>query len=390
MGADHFVKVFDVLDSGYRDWTFPAFGLIFVAIGTVIFFFPKILKALGIPYLNSKSRWQTVFRFFFLGFALFWTTLAFFTTYGEHLRHQALARDNRCRVVEGPVENFVPMPVAGHAYESFSVAGVPFRYSDFVVTDGFNNSSSQGGPISKDSYVRICYDPAGNVILRLKIRNFSGVVKDYSKAGGIFPGADETPRIAPNPPFDVAWYGNLFMALYIADFLATQVLFLPYMRIFLRLKTVSLRDSPLKMRIEADQKIKLRNNLIRRDGETGTIWLRPRGFNRYRLPHVVAALNLDPTGKAITGYEIRFSSGTVVVFMLFLWTAYRMLSVVPVKPGQQLPPPFFLGIVAVFFPVAAFFGIRMLISRMKELVADALSELGRASEPTGRMTATIM
>ena len=119
MGADHFVKVFDVLDSGYRDWTFPAFGLIFVAIGTVIFFFPKILKALGIPYLNSKSRWQTVFRFFFLGFALFWTTLAFSTTYGEHLRHQALARDNRCRVVEGPVENFVPMPVAGHAYESF-------------------------------------------------------------------------------------------------------------------------------------------------------------------------------------------------------------------------------------------------------------------------------
>jgi hypothetical protein len=383
MAADHFVKVFDVLDSGYRDWTFPAFGLIFVAIGVVIFSFPKIVKALGIPYLDSGSRRQTVFRFFFLGFALFWTTVAFFMTYPAHLRHQALARENTCRVVEGPVENFVPMPVAGHADESFSVAGVPFRYSDFVVTDGFNNSSSHGGPISKDSYVRICYDPAGNVILRLEIRDFKGVVKDYSKVDGIFPGADEIRRSArQNPALDAGWYGNLLVALYIVDFLATQLLFLPYLRTFLRFKTVSLRDSPLRMHVEADRKIKLRNNLIRRDGETGTIWLRPRGFNRYRLPHVVAALNVDRLGKAITGYEIRFSSGMLAVVVLFFWTAYRMLSALPVKPGSPSPVPIFLGIFAVFFVIAAFFGTRMVRSRMEQLVADALSELGGASEPT--------
>jgi hypothetical protein len=383
MGADHFVKVFDVLDSGYRDWTFPAFGLIFVAIGTVIFFFPKILEALGIPYLNSKSRWQTVFRYFFLGFALFWTVLAFFMTYPTHLRHEALARENGCRVVEGSVENFVPMPVDGHGYESFSVARVPFRYSDFVATDGFNNSSSHGGPIGKDAYVRICYDPAGNVILRLEIRNFNGVVKDYSKAGGIFPGADETRKaVPPKLPFDVAWYGNIVMALYIADFLATQILFLPYMRIFLRLKTVELRDSPLRMRIAANENIKLRNNLIRRDDETGTIWLRPRGFNRYRLPHVVASLNVDPTGNAITGYEIRVSSGMLVVFVLFLWLAYRMFSAALAESNSPLPPPLFLGVVAALFAVVSFFGLRRLISRMTDLVADALSELGSGREPT--------
>jgi len=59
------------------------------------------------------------------------------------------------------------MPYTGHADESFNVAGVHFRYSDFGATDAFNNTASHGGPITKDSYVRICYDPSGNAILRL-------------------------------------------------------------------------------------------------------------------------------------------------------------------------------------------------------------------------------
>ena len=33
MNPDRFVKVFDIVDSGFKDWTFPAFGLIFVVIG---------------------------------------------------------------------------------------------------------------------------------------------------------------------------------------------------------------------------------------------------------------------------------------------------------------------------------------------------------------------
>ncbi len=71
------------------------------------------------------------------------------------------------------------MPKEGHANESFSVRGVRFSYSDFKVTDAFNNAASRGGPLNSDSYVRICYDPAGNAILRLEVRGFAGKLKDY-------------------------------------------------------------------------------------------------------------------------------------------------------------------------------------------------------------------
>jgi len=80
-------------------------------------------------------------------------------------------------MVEGPVERFKPMPRAGHAMESFSVQGVEFRYSDFVVTGAFNNTAAYGGPVSEGKYARICYDPAGNAILRLEIGEASGPAK---------------------------------------------------------------------------------------------------------------------------------------------------------------------------------------------------------------------
>jgi len=110
MNSGNFVKVFDVLDSGFRDWHFLAFGLIFVAVGAVIAAFPKIIKATGIPYLDFPSWGRAFSRYGFLGFAILWTAMAFLVSYSVHLRHKALAQENRCRLVEGPVEHFVPMP----------------------------------------------------------------------------------------------------------------------------------------------------------------------------------------------------------------------------------------------------------------------------------------
>jgi len=164
MGSnDNFVKVFAILDSGFKDWGFAAFGMIFVAFGMIIVAYPN---APGIrhPFKSTFSRYC------FLICAILWTSVVFLTLYFEHQRHVTLAQ-NRCRIVEGPVENFVPMPHGGHAEESFSVAGVPFKYSDFIVTDAFNNTSSHGGPIRSDLHVRICYDPSENAILRLEIRD---------------------------------------------------------------------------------------------------------------------------------------------------------------------------------------------------------------------------
>ena len=79
-------------------------------------------------------------------------------------------------VVTGPVEHFHPMPFQGHDVESFDVAGVHFAYSDYEVTQGFNNTSSHGGLVREGLIVRIHYVRVGNesehaaTIARLEIR----------------------------------------------------------------------------------------------------------------------------------------------------------------------------------------------------------------------------
>lgn len=85
-----------------------------------------------------------------------------------------MAIANKCRVITGQVENFTPMPIIGHALESFTAAGVKFKYSDYVTNGGFNKSSFHEGPIKEDLYVRIYYEPDSKGLLRLEVRNREG------------------------------------------------------------------------------------------------------------------------------------------------------------------------------------------------------------------------
>jgi hypothetical protein len=73
-------------------------------------------------------------------------------------RHSDLAealRSGRCQVTEGIVTEFHPMPAGGHAFESFSVSGKHFQYSDWIITPGLHQSSTYGGPIREGMRVRI-------------------------------------------------------------------------------------------------------------------------------------------------------------------------------------------------------------------------------------------
>ena len=79
---------------------------------------------------------------------------------------QAYAR-GEYETVEGPVSNFHPMPYSGHENEMFSVNGVRFSYSDYVVSPCFNNTASHGGPIHQGLHVRIAY--SGDCILKLEV-----------------------------------------------------------------------------------------------------------------------------------------------------------------------------------------------------------------------------
>ncbi|MBA3834001.1 MAG: hypothetical protein H0X34_19350 [Chthoniobacterales bacterium] len=159
-----YTTVFDVTQSGYRQWWFAAFGLIFVAVG---FALPYLIR---IGLLRKPPRWMEVwFRPFFLGFAILWTVVSFAGTASDYFGLAADLRRNRCEVVEGVVEQFDPMPYTGHRDESFVVADHRFHYSDYEVTAGFNQSTSHGGPIRDGLRVRIhCI---GNRIAKLEVAN---------------------------------------------------------------------------------------------------------------------------------------------------------------------------------------------------------------------------
>ena len=76
-------------------------------------------------------------------------------------------------VVEGPVENFVPMPDVGHADESFDIDGVHFAYSDNNVTVGYRNTRVRGGVVrGNGQYLRVGYvyynESYGNIIVYIE------------------------------------------------------------------------------------------------------------------------------------------------------------------------------------------------------------------------------
>jgi len=77
------------------------------------------------------------------------------------------ARAREAYLQEGTVTNFHPMPYSGHQSETFSVNGMQFSYSDYVLIPCFNNTSSHGGPIREGLRVRIAY--SGNCILKLEV-----------------------------------------------------------------------------------------------------------------------------------------------------------------------------------------------------------------------------
>lgn len=155
--------VFDVTDAGYKSWTFPAFGLIFVAVGAVLVAFRNKLPGSW----HKHHRASKLFAFFFLGFAVFWTLITSLLTYSDYSSLKTSKETNRASVVEGSVTDFKPMPFAGHAMEKFCVQQICFEYSDYVITAGFNNTSSHGGPIKEGLPVRATY--VGNSIVKLEV-----------------------------------------------------------------------------------------------------------------------------------------------------------------------------------------------------------------------------
>jgi hypothetical protein len=158
--TDGYTTVFDVAESGYRQWPFAAFGLIFVAVGVAL---PSLIK---IGVFRKPPVWmQKWFPRVFLGFAILWTLGAFAGTFIDYRRAVDALQNGEAKVVEGRVAHYWQVPQKS---ESFDVQGVRFQYSDFGIIAGFNHIASLGGPIREGLLVKIWY--WHGEILRLQIK----------------------------------------------------------------------------------------------------------------------------------------------------------------------------------------------------------------------------
>jgi hypothetical protein len=153
----HFVVVFDI-GQKHPDWN--------VLVTPVLF----MLVSLGFACWEFLTKRR--FKYFMV--AGVFAFIAFVVGYGYYkdstygLREAAASlREGQVSVVEGRVRDFVPMPFSGHPHEQFTVNGVHFSYSDYEIQPCFNTSSSHGGPIRSDIWVRLSY--RGDCILRVEV-----------------------------------------------------------------------------------------------------------------------------------------------------------------------------------------------------------------------------
>ncbi|GEM_PF-153733 len=87
-------------------------------------------------------------------------SLGFRAQYNMYKKLSAAYKSGSYETTEGYVENFDPMPVQGHKYESFTVGGIDFYYSDYEIIQGYHNSKAKGGVITGNGqHLKIGYVP---------------------------------------------------------------------------------------------------------------------------------------------------------------------------------------------------------------------------------------
>ncbi|GAB2779894.1 hypothetical protein HNQ93_001430 [Hymenobacter luteus] len=118
----------------------------------------------------TKRRYQMLMGRILMGFAGLIALIVIPSQLLEYTRTRQAYTQRQYQTVEGAVADFDPMPYGGHRHETFTVAGVPFAFSDYDETDyGYNHTASHGGAIRAGLRVRIAYLPTErkNVILKL-------------------------------------------------------------------------------------------------------------------------------------------------------------------------------------------------------------------------------
>jgi hypothetical protein len=163
----NYVTIFVASDAPYRNLSFVAPGVVFMAVALMMVFRPKWFEIIPFFSPSPKGPWFRPLAIAILLFSVIWTVGAGGTILGRDVNAKRALEAGDCETIEGRVEHFHPMPKSGHDMERFEVAGVKFEYSDYVLSAGFNNTASHGGPIYEGLPVRICH--RDGAILRLEI-----------------------------------------------------------------------------------------------------------------------------------------------------------------------------------------------------------------------------
>ncbi|MFA5507589.1 MAG: hypothetical protein WC314_17735 [Vulcanimicrobiota bacterium] len=138
----------------------------------IAFFFGLVSLVMLVATWSSGKGTRLVWvGLFFLSVGL--TAAASWRIFKTHGPVVKAIGERQIREITGPVEDFVPESIEGAQHESFTVKEVRFEYSDSQQTGGFNNSSTQGGPIGPGITVRLTYfhHPGlnQNIIVKLQV-----------------------------------------------------------------------------------------------------------------------------------------------------------------------------------------------------------------------------
>ena len=150
--------VFEISRTGSGMLEFFLVPLLFLAVGVGL--------VRGWIQVEAKQR-AKMFGYFFIFFSMVMETLVIWNSTRVNADLEGALKNGHYQIIEGPVENLEPMNDWGNKHESFSVRGIRFRYSDFIVNQCFNHSSTDGGPIRAGVLVRVSY--LDDCILRLEV-----------------------------------------------------------------------------------------------------------------------------------------------------------------------------------------------------------------------------
>jgi hypothetical protein len=97
-----------------------------------------------------------------------WAIAILAATYGQYANLNTEYERGAYQQVSGRIENFADSgPGLQPGTERFTVGGVPFSYSRYIMSPGFRKTRASGGPLHNGLSVRIKY--IGNAIVRLEI-----------------------------------------------------------------------------------------------------------------------------------------------------------------------------------------------------------------------------